>query len=278
MVITARVLADSVSPAGHRLTTMECTFPRMILAEFNTHRVFSRNSASSRAIPVERVIEQVRDNPYVPQTWTSNQKGMVGGEPLGAYGTAAANVFWDDARQSAIEAACRLVEAGVHKQHVNRLLEPFMWHTVIVSSTEWDNFFKLRIHGAAQPEMQELADQMMCALEGSTPRRVYYGEYHLPLVDTGDWTYFEDERAQKLMIKRSVARCARVSYGRHNDWKTLDEDVALYDRLRAAGHWSPFEHVATPFEQEYYENCSHYPAPGPPGNFTGWLQHRHEVC
>lgn len=272
-MITAKILADSVSPAGHRLSTLELTYPRIIHAEMLTHRSLSRNGASSRAIPVERLIADVRENPYIPAIWTSNQKGMQGGEPLTGNEAAKAYLAWTNAMDEALKQAWFLARLGVHKQHVNRLLEPFQWYTAIFSGTEdaWEHFLNLRDNTAAQPEIQVLAMAIDLELTCGTPTPKDYGEYHLPLVDEDDWVLLTDTR-----IKLAVARCARVSYNRHLNKKSLDEDVALYDRLLANGHLSPFEHVATPYEEQYWEN--HYPMPKPPGNFTGWLQHRHEVA
>jgi hypothetical protein len=140
------ILADSLSPQGNRLTTMKITFPRFILAELNTHRMFSRNSASSRAIPFKKMVQMVEENPFIPIAWQKDHKGMQGSEyfeePLHIEGLIDS---WLDARDEAIRIAIDLNEnGGVTKQLCNRLLEPFMWHTVIVTATEWENFFKLR--------------------------------------------------------------------------------------------------------------------------------------
>lgn len=147
MSFKCEILADSLSPQGHRLTTMKVTFPRFILAEFNTHRMFSRNSASSRAIPFKKMVKMVEENPFIPMAWQKDHKGMQGTEYLFADQPEHTNHpkwGWLRARDEAVKAAIRLSELEVTKQLVNRLLEPFMWHTVIVTATEWENFFKLR--------------------------------------------------------------------------------------------------------------------------------------
>lgn len=145
-MISAKVIADSKSPAGSRLTTMVVTFPRIILAEFNTHRMFSRNSASSRAIPFEKMLKSVEENPFTPIAWQKDHKGMQGTEYFlpTEEGYYKANAAWNESRECAICSAKMLSEVGVTKQNCNRLLEPFMWHTVIVTSVEFENFFALR--------------------------------------------------------------------------------------------------------------------------------------
>ena len=140
MAYTARVLLDSVSPAGVRLTTLEVTFPRFVLAEFNTHRVFSRSSASSRAVPTSKLIERVEDDPVLPIEWGRNKAGMSAAELLSGDEETEAKRLWLEARDAAVMVARQLHELKVHKQALNRLLEPFLWHTVIVTSTEWENF------------------------------------------------------------------------------------------------------------------------------------------
>ena len=144
--IDATVVADSVNPFGNRLITMVVTMPRMILAEFNTHRVFSRNSASSRAIPFNKMVERVKEHPFIPIAWQKDHKGMQGTEYFTDERAIDFNRnTWLTARDNAVYEAVRLSDrAEVTKQICNRLLEPFMWHTVIVSATEWENFFKLR--------------------------------------------------------------------------------------------------------------------------------------
>lgn len=257
----AKVICDSIF-GNHRLTTMEVTFPRFILAEFNTHRALSRNSASSRAIPVAKQIEKVKANPVIP-IFTKNQKGMQGeilDENTDEYLKAKSG--WLEARDTAVKYAEWLMQDGIHKQNTNRLLEPFMWHTVIVTATEWANFFHLRANPEAQPEMQKIAKLMKEAYNSSTPTEKSFKDWwHLPYLQP------EDEALQagdKQAI--SVARCARVSYLTHDGKRDIDADLKLYERLKTSGHWSPFEHVArpqTPKDPEWM--CS---------NFKGWVQLR----
>ena len=148
--INAKVIADSISPSGSRLTTIECQLPRFILAQLNTHRAFSRNSASSRAIPVTKMIQSVKDDPYIPVKFGSNKSGMSPGPELGVIERWGAEHAWRSACANAIYAAEKMAELGVHKEIVNRVLEPFLWHKAIVSSTEWENFFSQRLSKDAQ--------------------------------------------------------------------------------------------------------------------------------
>jgi hypothetical protein len=272
----ARVLADSISkPGGMRLTTLEVTFPRMVLSEFNTHRVFSRNSASSRAIPIEKQIQRVRDNPFVPEAFEANQKGMQGGDELDETRQIRARMAWLLGAERAVDTAEMLADSGVHKQWANRILEPYMWQTVIVTATEWDNFFKLRISKEAQPEIRQIATFMKEAIDESYPAEKCALEWHLPLIDEEDvdeveenWEdyAFLEKHANPTHILRliSAGRCARVSYLTHDGRRDLSADVLLAQRLVADGHMSPFEHIATPLN--YPDRYS--------GNFRGWRQFR----
>lgn len=267
-MISAKVVADSISPLGDRLTTIECTFHRFILSELNTHRVFSRNSASSRAIPVQKIVDQVVQNPAVPVKFPREQPGMSGGEEVNAsYKT---KKIWLSAAMRAAETAQHLVDMKVHKSVVNRLLEPFMWHTAVITSTEWNNFFNQRINEGAQPEMFVLAESMKNALDDSEPENVEYRGWHLPYVTEEELDMDRGDVIATLEVWRqvSVARVAGVSYNRLGKIREIQKDIELYKRLRSASppHWSPFEHVATPAASRRKR---------PKGNFYGWHQLRH---
>jgi thymidylate synthase ThyX len=261
---SARVLLDSISPSGVRLTTMEVRFHRFILSEFNTHRALSRNAASSRAIPIKKVIAAVRADPALPVFWGKNQSGMAAREEIEGASRDRARVEWQAALDNALASAERLArdDIDLHKQLVNRILEPFSWITVIVSATEWANFFTQRCHPDAQPEIHALAALMLDAYRASSPREIASGAWHTPLI-------LPDERSldSATLRKLSVARCARVSYLTHDNVRDIAKDLELYDRLMsggANGHWSPTEHVATPLDDPR-ETC---------GNFRGWKQFR----
>lgn len=249
MAHAARILADSISPDDVRLTTMEVVIPRIVLAEFNTHRMFSRNSASSRAIPVEKMLQRARDCPYVPQEFGANQKGMLAGDAE-QVDQVRARTQWLFANGSAILHASNLLDLGVHKQLTNRLLEPWLWHTIIVSATEWDNFFHLRCHPHAHPDIRKTAELMREAMKESTPKEIGYGAWHLPLIWEEDRYAFDDCDFAALPMNElplcSIGRCARVSYLTHDGRRDVAEDIALARRLLENGHMSPFEHVARP--------------------------------
>lgn len=157
----AKVLADSVNVnTGERLTTMVVTFPRMVLAEFNTHRVFSRNSASSRAIPAQKMIERVKETPFVPLKFQASHSGMQGTEYLTGEKEAKARRLWYAARNKAVSSAEAMLEVDVTKQIVNRILEPYLYHTVIVTATDWANFFNLRApHYEIEPGMRAFSER-----------------------------------------------------------------------------------------------------------------------
>jgi hypothetical protein len=265
----AKVLADSISPAGVRLTTLEVTMPRIVLAEFNTHRMFSRNSASSRAIPVDKRIKAIEEDPFVPTAFGRNQKGMQAGDALEGAEAEQAKLAWLCARDEAVRYAQKLAELGVHKQYANRLLEPFSWHTVIVTATEWENFFGLRISPLAQPEIATPALLMKQAMGASKPAHVGYGDYHLPLVLdlkelAADGLHLQD------IAKVSAARCARVSYLTHDGKRDPKADLDLFGKLVSSGHMSPLEHVARPYDEWGREGSGTAFC----GNFKGWYQLR----
>jgi hypothetical protein len=243
MTYAAKVIADSIAD-DVRLTTMEVTFPRIVLAEFNTHRMFSRNSASSRAIPVEKRIQAVIDDPFVPESFGSNQRGMQAGSPLEGHQARKAHMCWLEARDKAVESAAMLAELGVHKQLANRLIEPFSWHTVVVTATEWENYFALRCSSLAQPEIRIVSEMMESAMAASNPHRHNVNGWHLPYVYEEDYAALSPLHHDDLMPMVSAARCARVSYLTHDGRRDVEEDLALAERLSSARHMSPFEHAA----------------------------------
>lgn len=263
---SAKVIADSVAPNGARLTTMQVVMHRFVLAEFNTHRKFSRNSASSRAIPIQKQIRRVLDEPAMPIEWGSNQPGMQAGEQLDDDSIRRARLSWLKSRDDAVKAVQALDQLGLHKQVANRLLEPFMWHTAIVSATEWDNFFAQRCSPLAQPEIRVVAEAMREALDASEPTLLKVNEWHTPYIQPDERNFTVDDR-----IALSVARCARVSYLTHEGHRDHNADFDLYDRLVTSSppHASPLEHVATPLI-----STDVYPSEVS-GNFDGWGQWRH---
>jgi thymidylate synthase ThyX len=236
-----------------------------------THRVFSKNAASSRAIPIEKMIDQVFENPAKPVWWGKNQSGMQAKEELDEYGKSEAMRIWLQARADAISHAHALSKIGAHKQIANRLLEPWFNIRVILTGTDFGNFFALRAHPDTQPEFQALAYKMLEAYNASTPKEIIAGQWHIPFGDKMD-----DERIRllsekiqtpenevKLMI--AVARCARVSYfnfeGKDDYEKDAQTAVKLFGSVPR--HLSPTEHVAMCVDQNIQI-----------GNFFGWKQYR----
>lgn len=277
-MIEAKIIADSVSPDGHRLTTMQVTGHRFILAEFNTHRVFSRNSASSRAIPLRKQLQRVMEDPALPVKWPLEQAGMQGGDEIDD--PINAEAMWFGARDYARTHALGLAALGVHKSIANRLLEPFMWHTIVVTSTAWENFFRQRCSPLAQPEIRALAEQMREAYDASDPHPIAEGRWHLPYLYDEDYAELSPEERPKV----SAARCARVSYLTQEGTRDFSKDLELYDRLVSADpmHASPLEHVATPCAENAHVVSLRRgdPVIGPLpkiGNLLGWRQLRLDV-
>lgn len=242
MTFSAKVLADSTNQCGNRLTTMELTYPRFIHSEVMTHRMFSRNAASSRAIPVEKMIEQVEKNPVIPIHWGKAQKGMQAYEVLDEGDAEDCRKEWLLAKKQCVAAVTGMVAVGLHKQIANRLLEPWMWITVIVTGNEgaWNNFFALRCHHEAEPHIQKIAGMARSARNTSVPQKLEDGQWHLPLIGfDGDGLLSVEDQ-----VKVSVGRCARVSYLTHAGIRDVQADIDLHDRLLVSKHFSPFEHVA----------------------------------
>lgn len=338
MTILAKVIADSVGPKTRRLTTFQLTYPRFIHSEFMTHRQFSRNASSSRAIPVERQIEMVVKNPAMPIHWGKNQPGMQALKENTALVHIPAFVpkfpdlydddqhkyrkttwpvspedAWLDARDRAVEIARAYAASGYHKQVVNRLLEPFAHISVVCTASQYDNFFALRRHPDAQPEIKALADAMYDAMMHSEPKELEWGHWHLPYIvdedrfrirtmdiqgaireglldDLSEDPVFlrsnanrdipeETARENAILVRLSVARCARVSYMTHEGRRpALEQDLKLYKRLVGAQplHASPAEHQATPDALIWNEaGLKDWENPHLHGNLRGgWIQYR----
>ncbi len=267
---SAKIIADSIGSYGgtnSRLITIQLRYPRLVHSEFNTHRVFSRNASSSRAIPVAKMIEQVRTDPAAPYVWTTNKPGMQGDVVTDPELIAKYDQMWIEAANQAADNAEVLMGEGLHKQVVNRILEPFQWISVIVTATEWANWFELRNHKDADPTIKRLAEVMLKAIEESEPKHLIAGEWHLPYVSK------EEKSALPIatLVKISAARCARVSYLTHDGaFPDVDKDIALYERLVGSRplHASPIEHQARVINLNNDEI-------GLNGNFSPlWVQHR----
>lgn len=298
--ISAKTVAASRSFNGQRILTMELEFPRFLLAQFNTHRMFSRNAASSRAIPTSKLIRLIKDSPAMPIHWGKNQPGMSAKEECNAsIGEKSREKMWKFASSIASDIAEDYSEAGYHKQIVNRLVEPFQFIKVIVTATEFDNFFTLRDHEDAQPEIAELAKCMRECYDQSEYMLIGAGEWHTPYVNrtrselgelrysvtTEDGETFIDE---DTALKVSASCCAQVSY--RNLDQSVEKATMIFDKLVSSfpGHWSPFESVATPmeipnfycdgfFDQSNYEGITHInheTGEAWSSNFNGFIQLR----
>lgn len=239
--ISAEIIADSINPHGNRLTTFLLRYPRFIHAEVMTHRMLSRNAASSRAIPARKLLDQILEFPATPELWTSDKAGMQGGEPLTGEPLISVRRIWQDAKARAISAVEALMGQGLHKSLANRVVEPWFRYANLVSATEWHNFFALRAHPDAQPEFQVLAYRMLDAYLKSVPSQVQWGQWHIPFRDN-----MPEELSRSQMCRIAVARCARLSYMTQDGVIDADKDLQLYARLmeRTPKHASPAEHVA----------------------------------
>lgn len=312
--ITVQILADSVSSAGVRLTSFEVEFPRYILSEYNTHRVFSRSAASTRAIPILKMLEQIAESPAMPIYYGKNQAGMAAKEELSVDNIEKCKNIIDEMRLYCTEKVKELHSIGLHKQHAGRYIEPWQMVKGVVSSTEWDNFFWLRNDEAAQPEIKELARCMQEARNQSEPEKLHQGEWHLPYITTArvadNRLYYIEENNKETYLTLdeaiivSCARCAAVSF-RNVDYD-LEKSKQVFDRLLNGGkiHGSAFEHCATPIAPKYLHYYNEYDdlglvdtkkcinIPSAPstwqngishidkgsnlwsGNFKGWIQYR----
>jgi len=263
-----RVIADSLNPKKERLTTLYLKYPRFIHAEFLTHRIFSRNSSSSRAVSFGRQLKDLEAAPFIPQYWPQEQKGMQAKE----YITDPNEVkklegAWLDALKNAIASAKAMEQAGLHKQIINRILEPFSWIHTIVTATDWENFFLLRCSDLAEPHMEQLADRMRDAIAASNPVELAWNEWHTPFASPS-----EKERSPENAVKVSASRCARVCYKLAEKDSSLEEDLALYDKLSTHKHLSPFEHQACALEGYGASEAGRFT------NFSGdWKQLRKDL-
>lgn len=283
MVAVVKVIADSISSeSGERITTLQLMYWRAIHGEFMTHRAFSRNASSSRAVPVMKTIMQVLKDPAGPIHWGQNRPGMQAKTELQGWRENVAKGLWRSAGVVAAGFAWGMVKVGLHKQVANRILEPWQYIHTVVTATDWENFFELRLDSDAQPEFRELAEQIKTALDNSTPVELRPGEWHLPYVTIADRDYVRtfavDEKDVWNILKNvSAARCCRVSFVKHDgNAAKVEEDLALCGKLVGARplHASPFEHQATPDQCFDVYSYSRWGSPDLHGNLTGWIQNR----
>lgn len=238
---SCEILADSVNPIGQRVTTVQIRLPLVVWPEFLTHRTFSRNARSNRAVPSRILIQEVLRNPFVPEFWGRNKSGMQAGKELTGWRRWIARNAWLWARYPAIAAAWTMSRCGLHKQDSNRVLNPWQWIDAVVTGDEgaWQAFFALRCHPLADPKIHTIAEMIREGIEDSTPLHLTRGQWHLP--------YYRDqsETPMESTLWASAGACARVSYacfdGRHSD----EDNAALGRRLarEKPAHASPLEHV-----------------------------------
>jgi len=283
MTISAKIIADSVSQPCTRIVTMELEYPRFIHAELMTHRMFSRNAASSRAIPIQIMLDTIHSSPAMPIHWGKNQPGMQASEEVQHVGNA--KDLWKQAAVNAAGIANMMNNIGLHKQVANRITEPFQHMKLIVTATEWDNWFKLRTHKDAQPEIQALARAMLKEFNSNVSEFLYDDEWHVPYVKTkrqqGIRRYYDSadreiSLADALMISASC--CAQVSYRKNNE--SLEKAAAIFKTLIESDpqHASPVEHQAKPIQPSnlWQVGITHVDRSLEQwsGNFKGWIQYR----
>jgi len=271
-MITVKILADSINPSGSRLTSFLLTYPRFIHSEFNTHRAFSRNAASSRAIPLSKMLAAIHESPAMPERWGAEQKGMQSGDSVEA--VFACMGHWLNARNKCADSAELLAENGLHKSLCNRLIEPWAHITVIATASDigLENFFALRAHPAAQPEFQVLAYRMLATYIQSKSKKLGWGDWHIPHFEGA--TLNAGESANwPVLLKVATARCARLSYLTFDGEHSVEKDIELHDRLAASGHWSPFEHCAQAKRDLAIHEISNFDVGYMDGG-SGWLQYR----
>ena len=262
MGIEAKIIADSVNPNGHRLITYVIKYNRFIIAEINTHRTLSKSSASSRAQPIHKMIKNIREECGIPVEWGKTMKGMSSDELISEDEQILAIKEWKSAMENSIKHAENIEKLKVHKQIVNRLIEPYSYTTTILSGTEWGNFFNLRASKESQPEFRELAYKMLEEYVNHKPNKLNFGEWHIPFVDQ----YIDENLSLENKLKIASARCARVSYLNFEGNIDHQKDYELHDKLLESGHMSPFEHCAKASTDNYISEFT--------GNFRGFIQYR----
>lgn len=278
--ISAEIIADSINSEGCRITTFVLLMPRFILSELNTHRAFSRSSASSRAIPHKRMIESVTSDPFIPVFWGKEHSGMQAQEYFTAEEVDELGLTsdWLEGAEAMIDLSERMTSKGTSKQITNRLLEPFLWHQVLVTATDFENFFSLRADNLAEPHLEVLGNLMLEAYNSSIPIFLKTGDWHVPY--GGNTIFNPDEKVKfeellkdykfidkKLEVRFNLAiasaRCARMSYNQFDGTFSYEKDIDLFKRLSAVGHFSSLEHCARAEANRKYN-----------GNFRGFTQLR----
>lgn len=302
------ILASQATNSRRKVYTLHLRYPRIIHAEMMTHRVFNRNARSSRAVPIKTMLNEIRNDPFIPWHWTRIQAGMqgVGGWDQKILLQGAAGLFddvdlsvsreaaWLHGRDMMADLAESFAKAEYHKQVANRLVEPFMWMDMLVTSTHWANFLHLRDHKDAEPHIRDLAVLVGQALKEAEVQQLKPGEWHLPFVteednklayehvlaQTGLSGTLNHMMALDVLKKISSARCARISYKPFDGDGSFERELERFEQLvgNDAVHASPLEHQCTPDElfddvgDEQYFAC-----PDLHGSLTGFIQFRKTV-
>lgn len=282
----AKIVKDSINDFGARLTSFELIVPKWVQAEVNTHKMLPKNSASSRAIPAKTMLQRIKEDPVLPVFWGKNQKGMQAREELTGDDRAAAENLWRMAGTYAINTVEQLIELGLHKQIANRLVEPWMFTTVLITGTEFDHFFALRDHPDAQPELKESVAIAHELYRTNKPLQLHPGQWHLPYVDDLEAEAIQNvhQHNDPLVVpKVSSGRCARLSYLTQDGKRSVGEDFRLFHDLKQNGHMSPLEHVAQCLSRDEWREmaakaCYEWIENRVPvGNLWGWRQFRKMV-
>jgi thymidylate synthase ThyX len=294
--ISCTVIADSLS-ITNRMVTLELEYPRFIHSELMTHRMLSKNAASSRAIPIKKMHETITEKTAMPVHWGKNQPGMSAKEEVDDLVKQGAEGVWNSARDAMLSHSTVMSDMGLHKQIANRITEPFQLMKTVISGTEWANLIWLRHHPDAQPEFYDLADCIVKCLQQSESMLIVSGEWHTPYVhrfrDIDGVLQYLDSNGEKLSvedaIKVSASCCAQVSYRRNDD--SLEKAKDIFARLIDSKpiHASPIEHQATPMK--FKDACLYSQDMNPTiweegithmdrnkqywsGNLRGFIQHR----
>ena len=286
--IKVEIVADSINQQGDRLTSLVLTYPRIIHAEMMTHRMFSRNASSSRAVPIQKMIEAVKNNTFCPFEFQKAHKGMQGSEYFTGVERQECINLWLESAELALQQAEKMKAKGISKQIINRILEPYQYYTMLITGSKegWENFFSLRcpdyggfksrkeaskeflekgnintstwseldwLHlnkGQAEIHIMDLAEKIYDAMNESTPKQLKAGEWHIPMIS--------DLESLKLstddQIKLSVGRAANTSYTVVGDGKelTLEQAIKIHNKCKELNHSSVFEHCARAMSNEEF--------------------------
>lgn len=305
--IKAKVICDSICTKGVRITTLEVEYPRFIHSELMTHRMISKNCSSSRAIPINKMTDQILNNMAVPEYFGANKSGMQASEEV-QFRDLTKKMWVASGRQAVEDSLTLAKDFNLHKQISNRITEPYQMMKVLLTATEWDNFFNLRIEKNAQPEIALLAYKIYMAMQESKPIEIQSGEWHLPYIErTFDYKgniHYHLSSGEELDLetaKKISASCSAQTSYRKND-ESIDKAVKIFDMLINAEvkHSSPFEHLATPSQQTFHVetvdfntndsvNVSQIPESWElglthsdrngilwSGNLKGWVSYRHK--